>query len=54
LTWEETVRRDLKEWNIPNDLSLNRSAWKAAIHVPKPRIMVLLGFKSSIPQLTWD
>ena len=36
LTWEEIVRRDLKEWNTPRDLSLNTSAWKAAIHVPEP------------------
>jgi len=36
LTWEETVRKNLKEWNIFGDLALNRSAWKAAIHVPEP------------------
>jgi len=29
-------RRDLKDWSIPRDLSLDRSAWKAAIHVPEP------------------
>ena len=36
LTWEETIRRDLKDWSIPRDLSFDRSAWKAAIHVPEP------------------
>jgi len=36
LTWEETIRRDLKDWSIPRDLSLDRSAWKAAILVPEP------------------
>ncbi|KAG2597916.1 hypothetical protein PVAP13_5KG292149 [Panicum virgatum] len=36
LTREETIRRDLKDWSIPRDLSLDRSAWKAAIHVPEP------------------
>ena len=36
LTWEETVRKNLKEWNIFGDLALNRSVWKAAIHVPEP------------------
>ena len=36
LTWEEIIRRDLKDWSIPRDLSLDRSAWKAAIHVPEP------------------
>ncbi|KAG2582388.1 hypothetical protein PVAP13_6KG108005 [Panicum virgatum] len=35
LTWEEIIRRDLKDWSIPRDLSLDRSAWKAAIHVPE-------------------
>ena len=36
LTWKETIRRDLKDWSIPRVLSLDRSAWKAAIHVPEP------------------
>ncbi|KAG2599534.1 hypothetical protein PVAP13_5KG428814 [Panicum virgatum] len=36
LTWEEIIRRDLKDWSIPRDLSLDMSAWKAAIHVPEP------------------
>jgi hypothetical protein len=36
LTWEEAIKRDLKEWNIPKELALDRSAWKIAIHVPEP------------------
>ena len=36
LTWEEAIKRDLKEWNIPMELCLDRSAWKEAIHVPEP------------------
>jgi hypothetical protein len=36
LTWEEAIKRVLKEWNIPMELCLDRSAWKEAIHVPKP------------------
>ena len=36
LTWGETIKRDLKAWDIPRDLRLNRSAWKAAIEVPEP------------------
>jgi len=36
LTWEERIRRDLKDWSIPRDLSLDSSAWKAAIHMPEP------------------
>jgi len=31
LTWEEAIKRDLKVWDIPRDLCLNRSACKAAI-----------------------
>jgi hypothetical protein len=36
LTWGETIKRDLKEWDVPRDQCLNRSAWKAAIDVPEP------------------
>ena len=36
LTWEEAIKRDLKGWDIPRDLCLDRSAWKAAIDVPEP------------------
>jgi hypothetical protein len=36
LTWEEAIKRDLKEWNIPMELCLDRSTWKEAIHVPEP------------------
>ena len=33
LTWGEAIKRDLKGWDIPRDLCLNRSTWKAAIEV---------------------
>jgi hypothetical protein len=36
LTWEEVIKRDLKEWNIPKELCLDRSDWKEAIHMPEP------------------
>ena len=36
LTWGETIKRDLKGWDIPRDLCLDRSAWKASIDVPEP------------------
>jgi len=36
LTWDESVKRDLKEWNIPKDLAMDRSAWRLAINVPEP------------------
>ena len=36
LTWDEGVKRDLKEWNVPRDLAFDRTAWKSAIHVPEP------------------
>ena len=32
----EAIKTDLNAWDIPRDLCLNRSAWKAAIEVPKP------------------
>ena len=31
LTWVEAIKGDLKGWNIPKDLALDRSAWKIAI-----------------------
>jgi hypothetical protein len=36
LTWEETVKGDLKIWDIPKDLASNRSALKIVIHVSEP------------------
>ena len=53
LTWLEAIKGDLKGWNIPKDLALDRSAWKTAIHVPEPycfyRVSTL-----AYPQLVWD
>ena len=53
LTWVETIKEDLKGWNISKDLALDRSAWKTAIHVPEPWLL-LLCFNSILPQLVWD
>ena len=36
LTWEEAIKRDLKSWDIPKNICLDRSAWKTAIDVPEP------------------
>jgi hypothetical protein len=36
LTWEESVKRDLKDWYITKELALDRREWKLAIHVPEP------------------
>jgi hypothetical protein len=36
LTWDESVKRDLKEWNISKDLAMDMSAWRLAIDVPEP------------------
>jgi hypothetical protein len=36
LTWDESVKRDLKEWNIFKDLALDKSAWRLAINVDEP------------------
>ena len=36
LTWDELVKRDLKDWNISKDVVLDRNAWRLAINVPEP------------------
>jgi hypothetical protein len=36
LTWEESVKRDLKDWCITKELALDRREWKLTIHVPEP------------------
>ena len=36
LTWDESVKRDHKDWNISKDLAMDRSAWRLAIYVPEP------------------
>jgi hypothetical protein len=35
LTWEEAVKRDIKEWGIPKELVMDRNAWRLAINVPE-------------------
>jgi hypothetical protein len=35
LTWEEAIKRYLKEWNISKELALDVSVWKMTIHVPE-------------------
>ena len=36
LTWDESVKRDLKNWNIYKEIALDRSAWRIAINVSEP------------------
>ncbi|KAG2549704.1 hypothetical protein PVAP13_9KG354113 [Panicum virgatum] len=36
LTWDELVKRDLKDWNISKEIALDRSAWRLAINVSEP------------------
>jgi hypothetical protein len=36
LTWEESVKRYLKDWSIIKELALDRREWKLAIHVLEP------------------
>jgi len=36
VTWDESVERDLKVWNIFKEIALDRSSWKLAINVPEP------------------
>jgi hypothetical protein len=40
LTWEESVKRDLKDWCITKELALDMREWKLAIHVLKPWSLV--------------
>ncbi|KAG2614473.1 hypothetical protein PVAP13_4KG365701 [Panicum virgatum] len=35
LTWNESVKRDLKDWNISKEISLDMSAWRLTINVPE-------------------
>jgi hypothetical protein len=42
LTWEEAIKMDLKECNIPMEMCLDRSVWKEAIHVPEPWLGLFL------------
>ena len=35
LTWDKSVKRDLKDWDI-SELALDRSAWRLAINMPEP------------------
>jgi hypothetical protein len=36
LTWEEYMKRDLKDWCITKELALDRREWMLAIHVQEP------------------
>jgi hypothetical protein len=50
LTWEESVKRDLKDWCITNELALDRREWKLAIHVPESfGSFLLLPFVKKFP-----
>ena len=31
LTWDESVKRDLKDWNISKEIALDRSAWRLSM-----------------------
>ena len=33
---DESVKRDLKDWDISEEVALDRSAWRLAINVPEP------------------
>ena len=36
LMWDESVKRNLKDWNISKEIDLDRSTWRLAINVPEP------------------
>ena len=45
LTWDESVKRDLKDWNISKEIALDRSAWRLAINIAwEKRLLLLLLF----------
>jgi hypothetical protein len=33
LTWEKSVKRDLKDWYITKEVALDRTEWKLVIYV---------------------
>ena len=33
LTWDESVKREFKDWNISKEIVLDRNAWRLAINV---------------------
>ena len=35
LTWDKSVKRDMREWNISKDLAMDRGAWRVVINLPK-------------------
>lgn len=41
---EVAIIRDLKGWNVPKDLYLNRSTLETAIHVPEPLLVAPVEF----------
>jgi len=36
LYWSKSFYLDLKDWDISEELALDRSAWRVAINVPEP------------------
>uniref|UniRef100_A0A453B8Y1 Uncharacterized protein n=1 Tax=Aegilops tauschii subsp. strangulata TaxID=200361 RepID=A0A453B8Y1_AEGTS len=50
LSWVESIKRDLKNWNITKELAMDRGAWKLAIYVPELWVSNIY----SLPQLVWD
>ena len=36
LTWDKSVKGDLKDWIISVEVALDRSAWRLTINVPEP------------------
>jgi len=35
VTWDESVKRDLKEWNISKEIALDSIVWRLAINMPE-------------------
>ena len=50
----EAIKRDLKAWDIPRDLCLNRVLGKQLLKCLNRDLGLFVGFNSSLPQLAWD
>jgi hypothetical protein len=51
LIWEESIKRDLKDWCITKKVALDRREWTLAIHVPEPWSSVPYFLLSSVKKI---
>jgi hypothetical protein len=53
LTWQESVKRDLKDWSTIKELALDRREWKLSIHVSEPWFSIPLLLPSYVSFLSF-